>query len=61
MFATAAARALVDVDGMDAATVGRKAMNIAADMCVYTNKNFVELSLDAAPKADADADADASK
>jgi len=50
MFATAAARALIDVEGIDAATVGRKAMNIAADMCVYTNKNFVEMSLDAAPQ-----------
>jgi ATP-dependent HslUV protease subunit HslV len=36
MFATAAARALINVDGMDAETVGRNAMNIAADMCVYT-------------------------
>ena len=27
-------------------------MNIAADMCVYTNKNFVELELEADPKAE---------
>merc|ERR1719454_1581284 len=33
MYATAAARALIDVDGMDAAEVGRRAMNIAGDMC----------------------------
>ena len=46
-FATAAARALLDVDGMDAPAIGRKAMEIAGDMCIYTNKNFVELSLDA--------------
>lgn len=49
-FATAAARALVDVDGLSAPEVGRRAMNIAADMCVYTNKNFIEMELDAAPK-----------
>eukprot|EP00316_Scyphosphaera_apsteinii_P013593 CAMPEP_0119305860 /NCGR_PEP_ID=MMETSP1333-20130426/6750_1 /TAXON_ID=418940 /ORGANISM="Scyphosphaera apsteinii, Strain RCC1455" /LENGTH=204 /DNA_ID=CAMNT_0007309041 /DNA_START=128 /DNA_END=742 /DNA_ORIENTATION=- len=41
MFATAAARALIDVEGLDAVAVGHKAMNIAADLCVYTNKNFV--------------------
>ena len=31
LFATAAARALLDVEGMDAEAVGRKAMTIAAD------------------------------
>merc|ERR1719310_2561242 len=45
MYATAAARALLDVDGMDAAAIGRKAMDIAADMCVYTNKNYVTETL----------------
>jgi|MDSW01.1.fsa_nt_gb ATP-dependent HslUV protease subunit HslV len=39
--ANAAARALVDVPGMDAAAIAMKAMNIAADTCVYTNHNFV--------------------
>ena len=48
-FATAAARALVDVDGMDAEAIGRKAMDIASDMCVYTNNNYVTELLDAAP------------
>jgi ATP-dependent HslUV protease subunit HslV len=33
----AAAKALVEVEGMDAETIGRKAMKIAADLCVYTN------------------------
>lgn len=33
----AAAKALIDVDGMDAETIGRKSMKIAADLCVYTN------------------------
>lgn len=49
MFATAAARALLDVEGMDAQAIGRKAMTIAGDMCVYTNHNWVEMTLDAAP------------
>ena len=57
MYATAAARALQNVDGMDAADIGRRAMTIAADMCVYTNHNFIELSVDAGPSKDADADA----
>jgi len=45
MYATAAARALAGIDGIDAAEVGRRAMTIAADMCVYTNHNFIELEL----------------
>mmetsp|Transcript_19551 Transcript_19551/g.48351 ORF Transcript_19551/g.48351 Transcript_19551/m.48351 type:complete len:269 (-) Transcript_19551:175-981(-) len=40
-FATAAARALIDLPGFDALTIARKAMNIAADTCVYTNHNFI--------------------
>jgi ATP-dependent HslUV protease subunit HslV len=40
-FALAAARALVDMDGMGAEAIARKAMNIAADICVYTNHNLV--------------------
>jgi ATP-dependent HslUV protease subunit HslV len=40
-FALAAARALNDMDGLDAETVARKAMAIAADICVYTNGNVV--------------------
>jgi len=50
-FATAAARALVDVDGMDAEAVCTKAMKIAADMCVYTNHNFIIQNIDATPAA----------
>jgi hypothetical protein len=37
----AAARALIDQPNMDAEQIGRKAMQIAADICVYTNHNFV--------------------
>ena len=33
-----AARALIDTD-LDAETIVRKAMDIAADICVYTNRN----------------------
>ena len=40
-YALAAARALIDVEGMDAEAVARKAMDIAADICVYTNHNLV--------------------
>jgi ATP-dependent HslUV protease subunit HslV len=36
-YALAAARALVDLDEMPAEAIARKAMAIAADICVYTN------------------------
>jgi ATP-dependent HslUV protease, peptidase subunit HslV len=45
-FALAAARALVTVDGLDAKTIAERAMNIAADICVYTNRNIVIESLE---------------
>ncbi|GIT91404.1 ATP-dependent protease subunit HslV [Jannaschia pagri] len=38
-FALAAARALMDTEA-DAETIARKAMGIAADICVYTNGNL---------------------
>jgi ATP-dependent HslUV protease subunit HslV len=40
-FALAAARALMTVDGLGAEEVARRAMTIAADICVYTNGRFV--------------------
>src|SRR5215212_5844793 len=40
-YALSAARALIDVDGLDAEAIARKAMGIAADICVYTNHNLV--------------------
>jgi ATP-dependent HslUV protease, peptidase subunit HslV len=46
-YALAAARALIDSDA-DAETIARKAMQIAADICVYTNQNVVVETLDAA-------------
>ena len=44
-YALAAARALIDIDGMDAEAIARKAMSIAADICVYTNGNVIVESL----------------
>jgi len=46
MYALAAARALLD-QSLDAETIARKAMGIAADICVYTNTNLVVESLSA--------------
>ena len=40
-YALSAARALIDVEGLDAEAIARKAMKIAADICVYTNHNLV--------------------
>jgi ATP-dependent HslUV protease subunit HslV len=40
-YALAAARALVDLDGHDAETIAKKAMGIAADLCIYTNRSLV--------------------
>ena len=42
----AAARALMSVDDMSAEEVAKKAMNVASDMCVYTNKEFLVFTLD---------------
>ncbi len=40
-YALSAARALIDVDGLDAEAIARKSMKIAGDICVYTNHNLV--------------------
>ncbi len=40
-FALAAGRALADRDDMDAEAIARRAMTIAADICIYTNHNVV--------------------
>ncbi|MBM3597147.1 MAG: ATP-dependent protease subunit HslV [Alphaproteobacteria bacterium] len=40
-FALAAARALIEIDGMDAHAIAEKAMKIAADICIYTNDKIV--------------------
>ena len=46
-FALAAARALVDYEA-DAETLARKAMAVAADICVYTNDQLTIETLDSA-------------
>jgi ATP-dependent HslUV protease subunit HslV len=40
-YALSAARALIDLDGFDAEAIARKAMSIAADICVFTNRNVI--------------------
>ena len=57
-FALSAARALLDVEGLDALAIAKKSMTIAADVCIYTNHNFLTetLSAEADGKADADAE-----
>jgi ATP-dependent HslUV protease, peptidase subunit HslV len=45
-YALAAARALLETD-MDAESICRKSMKIAADICVYTNGNLTVETLDA--------------
>ncbi len=45
-YALAAARALVDTD-LDAEEIARKAMGIAADICIYPNHSILVESLNA--------------
>jgi ATP-dependent HslUV protease subunit HslV len=44
-YALAAARALMDHSDMDSEAIARKAMAIAADICIYTNQEIVIESL----------------
>jgi ATP-dependent HslUV protease subunit HslV len=44
-FALAAARALIGQDGLSAEEIARRAMDIAADICIYTNRNILLESL----------------
>ena len=44
-FALAAARAMMDRTDMDAEAVARRALEIAADICVFTNRNILIESL----------------
>ena len=45
-YALAAAKALLDLDGMDSEAIARKAMGIAADICVYTNTSLTIETID---------------
>ena len=44
-FALSAARALIDRDDMTAEAIARRAMEIAAGICIYTNENLILESL----------------
>ncbi|HVH12094.1 MAG TPA: ATP-dependent protease subunit HslV [Longimicrobium sp.] len=45
-YALAAARALKDHSSLSAADIVRRALEIAGDICIYTNKNITVLELD---------------
>jgi len=45
-YALAAARALADTTDQDAESIVRKSLDIAADICVYTNRNLTIETLD---------------
>jgi ATP-dependent HslUV protease subunit HslV len=45
-YAHAAARALLDVEGMDAETIATRAMEIAGSVCIYTNQEITLERLD---------------
>jgi ATP-dependent HslUV protease subunit HslV len=47
-YAQAAARALMDNTDLDARTIAEKALEIAADICIYTNHNRVIETLESA-------------
>ncbi len=44
-YALSAARALIDIDGLDAEAIARKSLTIAAGICVYTNDSIVVESI----------------
>jgi ATP-dependent HslUV protease subunit HslV len=44
-YALAAARALIDIPDIEAEAVARRALKIAADICIYTNENVTVESL----------------
>ena len=49
-FALSAARALLENSDLGARSIVEKALNIAADICIYTNHNIRIEALDAEPK-----------
>jgi ATP-dependent HslUV protease subunit HslV len=40
-FAQSAARALIENTELDARSIVERSLNIAADICIYTNRNLV--------------------
>lgn len=57
-FALAAARAMIDRSDMDAEAVARRALDIAADICIYTNRNLTVETLPLPSPALANPDSD---
>ena len=51
-YALAAARALIDRDDMDAEAIAKRSLEIAAEICVYTNDNFIVETLEASDTED---------
>mmetsp|Transcript_25511 Transcript_25511/g.59272 ORF Transcript_25511/g.59272 Transcript_25511/m.59272 type:complete len:237 (-) Transcript_25511:28-738(-) len=45
-YAIAAARALIDLPDLSAEEVAKKSMEVAGEMCIYTNKNFMVETID---------------
>lgn len=45
----------MDQPHLDAEAIARKAMNIAADMCVFTNHNFIVETIDVAAPSEGEA------
>jgi ATP-dependent HslUV protease subunit HslV len=50
-FALAAARALVESSALDARAIVERSLSIAADICIYTNRNVVIEELNATKSA----------
>ncbi len=48
-YARSAARALMENTELDARTIVQKSLEIAADICIYTNRNLVIETLDSGP------------
>ena len=44
-YALSAARALLDIEGLDAEAIVRKSLDIAAEICIYTNRSITLESL----------------
>jgi ATP-dependent HslUV protease subunit HslV len=50
-YALAAARALIDYSQLNAEQIARNGLEIAADLCIYTNREITVLTLEGQPVA----------
>jgi ATP-dependent HslUV protease subunit HslV len=50
-YALAAARALIDYSALSAEEIARRGLEIAADLCIYTNREITVLTLESQPLA----------